>query len=113
MTEIVSTQLLDDIREILIASRQTVVQSVNSEMVLCYWQIGRVIVEDEQQGQGRAEYGKGQLKQLSQSLQAEFGKGFDASNLRNMRQFYLTFPICDSVRHKLSWTQYRTLMRAN
>ncbi len=111
MTEIVPSQLLDDICEILIASRQTVVQSVNSAMVLCYWQIGRVIVEDEQKGLGRAEYGKGQLKLLSQSLQAEFGKGFDASNLRNMRQFYLTFPICETLSPKLSWSHYCKAMR--
>jgi len=111
MTEIVPTQLLDDIREILIASRQTVVQSVNSAMVLCYWQIGRLIVEYEQQGQSRAEYGKGQLEQLSQVLRNEFGKGFDITNLRNMRRLYLTFPIRESLTLELSWTHYCKVMR--
>lgn len=65
MTEIFPTQLLDNIREILILSRQNLVQTVNSAMVLCYWQIGQLIVEYEQQGQSRAEYGKGQLYRLN------------------------------------------------
>lgn len=80
-------------------------------MVQTYWEIGRLIVEDEQQGNTRAEFGKGVLKSLSTELTKEFGKGFDASNLRHMRQFYLKFPICDAVRHELSWTHYRTLLR--
>lgn len=68
MTDIIPTQLLHDIRQLLIASRQTVVQAVNSVMVQTYWQIGRLIVEYEQQGQSRAEYGKQQLEHLSQVL---------------------------------------------
>jgi predicted nuclease of restriction endonuclease-like (RecB) superfamily len=86
-------------------------QAVNSAMVQCYWEIGRLIVEHEQHGQTRAAYGKQQLQALSEQLTAEFGKGFDATNLRNMRGFYLCFPNCDAVRHKLSWTHYRTLIR--
>jgi predicted nuclease of restriction endonuclease-like (RecB) superfamily len=80
-------------------------------MVQAYWHIGRLIVEDEQQGQQRATYGKQQLQQLSEQLTREFGKGFDASNLRNMRSFYLCFPNRDALRHKLSWTHYRLLIR--
>jgi hypothetical protein len=110
MTHSIPFQLLDDIRQIVTASRLTVSQTVNSAMVLTYWQVGRLIVEYEQQGQVRAGYGKKLLEQLSQVLQAEFGKGFDVSNLRNMRQFYLTFPNHDSVSHKLSWTHYRRLI---
>jgi predicted nuclease of restriction endonuclease-like (RecB) superfamily len=110
MTDSIPLQLLDDIRQLLTTSRLAVAQTVNSAMVLTYWQIGRLIVEYEQQGQVRAEYGKKQLEQLSKTLQTEFGKGFDVSNLRNMRQFYLTFPIHDSVSHKLSWTHYRRLI---
>lgn len=103
--------LFSDIAVIVQQVRQQVQQAVNSAMVQCYWQIGRLIVEHEQQGQARAAYGKQQLQALSEYLTAEFGKGFDASNLRNMRSFYLCFPNCDAVSHKLSWTHYRKLIR--
>jgi len=92
-------------------ARQQVQQAVNSAMVQCYWQIGRLIVEHEQQGQARAAYGKQQLQALSEQLTAEFGKGFDASNLRNMRRFYLTFQIQETVSLKLSWSHYNLLSR--
>ena len=92
-------------------ARNQVRQSVNSAMVQSYWQIGRLIVEQEQQGESRAAYGKQQLQQLSKQLTERLGKGFDVGNLRNMRQFYLTFPIHDAVRSELSWTHYRALMR--
>ena len=82
-------------------------------MVQSYWQIGKIIVEQEQQGQERAEYGAQQLKQLSHALTKRLGKGFDVTNLRNMRRFYLVFPIRDAVRPELSWTHYRTLIRVD
>lgn len=106
----IQSQLLQDIRQILNVARQSVVRAVNSTMVQTYWHIGRLIVEDEQQGQRRAEYGKQQLEQLSKSLRMEYGKGFDITNLRNMRKFYLMFPIQDAVRLELSWTHYRKVM---
>jgi predicted nuclease of restriction endonuclease-like (RecB) superfamily len=109
--EATNHQLLSDIRQIIEQARQRIYQTVNSEMVQAYWHIGRLIVEDEQQGQQRAAYGKQQLQQLSEHLTREFGKGFDASNLRNMRSFYLCFPNRDALRHKLSWTHYRLLIR--
>lgn len=74
-------------------------------------QIGYMIVEVEQQGQSRAEYGKALIKELSQSLTTEFGKGFDVSNLRHMRSVYLAFPKHDALRRELSWTHYRSLYR--
>jgi predicted nuclease of restriction endonuclease-like (RecB) superfamily len=86
-------------------------QAVNSVMVQSYWEIGRLIVEDEQQGESRAEYGKQQLQQLSQQLTERLGKGFDITNLRKMRTFYQAFPIRDALRLELSWTHYRTLLR--
>ena len=89
MDKLITTALLDDIRHLLTGVRQTLVQTVNTVMVQTYWQVGRLIVEHEQQGQARAEYGKQVLAQLAQNLTTEFGKGFDASNLRNMRRFYL------------------------
>lgn len=78
-------------------------------MVTAYWEIGRLITEDELKWE-RAEYGKQVLKKLSQKLTAEFGKGFDESNLRYMRLFFKTFPICDTLRHELSWSHYRRLI---
>lgn len=94
-------------------ARQQVQRSVNTAMVQTYWHIGRVIVEDEQQGQSRAAYGAQQLQHLSQQLTDAFGKGFDARNLRNMRGFYMTYPIWNAVRTELSWTHYRVLLRVD
>ena len=84
---------------------------VNTEMVVCYWQIGRLIVEEEQRGKTRAIYGKGLIKELSTKLSLEFGRGFDKSNLWNMRAFFLCFPKIDALRRELSWTHYRLLLR--
>ncbi|HED08135.1 MAG TPA: DUF1016 family protein, partial [Ignavibacteria bacterium] len=103
------------IQSILENSRKRVIQNVNFEMVQAYWKIGEIIVEEEQKGKTRAKYGKYLLKELSNKLTNEFGKGFDETNLRNMRGFYKAFPIRDAVRHELdvklrtelSWTHYR------
>jgi len=111
MLELIAPQLLEAIREVLYLSRSHLQQTVNSSMVQAYWQVGQLIVEQEQRGVQRAAYGKQQLEQLSKKLQSEFGKGFDISNLRNMRKFYHTFPIQDAVRPELTWTHYRTLLR--
>lgn len=108
---VATPDLHQGIRQLLLSARAQVRQAVNSAMVQTYWHIGRMIVEDEQAGQARAQYGARVLTELGQRLSEEFGKGFDASNLRNMRQFYTTFPIRDAVRHELSWTHYRSLIR--
>jgi DUF1016 N-terminal domain len=79
--------------------------------VQAYWEIGREIVEEEQRGRDRADYGKQLLKSLSIQLINEFGKGFDESNLRYIRLFYKAFPIRDALRHELSWTHYRLLSK--
>jgi predicted nuclease of restriction endonuclease-like (RecB) superfamily len=79
-----------------------------------YWHIGRRIVQEEQQGQERAEYGTFLIRELSKSLSAEFGKGFALANLKNFRQFYLTFPELEksyALRSQLTWTHYRLIMR--
>ncbi|KAF5429342.1 Protein of unknown function (DUF1016), partial [Candidatus Methanomarinus sp.] len=88
------------IRDILGKARSAVYRSINFTMVLAYWNIGKVIVDDEQHGKERAEYGKALIKELSLRLTKEYGKGFDESNLRNIRKFYLTFPNCDALRHE-------------
>ncbi len=106
-----SGQLFAEIRQILIGARQTAYKAVNFAMVTAYWNIGRLIVEDEQQGSTRAEYGKAVLADLSVRLTEEFGKGFTEANLRNMRQFYQCFPNCYALRSELTWTHYRLLIR--
>jgi predicted nuclease of restriction endonuclease-like (RecB) superfamily len=111
MKHLINTNLVDNIRQLLITARQSMVQAVNSTMVQTYWHIGRLIVEDEQKGQERAGYGVQQLENLAKALQVEFGKGFDITNLRNMRRFYLAYPIRDALRLELGWTHYRTLIR--
>ena len=99
------------IRDIIESARLNVFRVVNSTMVYTYWEIGRVIVEEEQKGKERAEYGLNLLKMLSIKLTKEFGRGFDESNLRNIRQFYILFPNRDALRNELSWTHYRLLIR--
>ena len=99
------------IRAIIENARNNIAHAVNTEMVIAYWHIGREIVEEEQKGKTRADYGKRLLETLSERLAEEFGSGFHASNLWNMRQFYQTYPILDAVRRELSWTHYRILMR--
>ena len=105
------SSLADAIATQIEQARGQLRQTVNSVMVQSYWNIGRLIVEDEQQGESRAEYGKQQLQQLSQQLTERLGKGFDITNLRKMRTFYQAFPIRDALRLELSWTHYRTLLR--
>jgi len=83
-------------------------------MVEAYWKIGKRIVEEEQQGKGRAGYGANLIKDLSKQLTTDFGKGFSAANLANFRQFYLTFPTNEkfyALRRELTWTHYRLIMR--
>lgn len=108
---IVDKSLLNNIKILLESSRQQLQQTVNTAMVQTYWHIGRLIVEEEQNGNNRAEYGKQQLLILSEELTKDFGKGFDARNLRNMRQFYRCFPKWQTVSTELSWSHYVRLMR--
>ncbi len=103
--------LIDTITSIIEQARHHVRQSVNSAMVQSYWEIGRLIVEHEQQGEKRAAYGKAQLQHISTQLSARLGKGFDVTNLRNMRSFYLAFPIRETVSLELSWSHYNRLSR--
>lgn len=99
-----------EIKKILTNARDKVYQTANFTMVEAYWQIGKSIVK-EQNGKERAEYGTGLLKELSKQMTQDFGRGFTVANLKNMRQFYLTFPNGYALRSELSWTHYRLLMR--
>ena len=105
--------LLNALRGIIAESRRQVLRTVDTVQVQTYWQIGRHIVEFEQGGEARAVHGRALLIRLADSLTREFGKGFDASNLRYMRLFYHAFPNCDALRHELSWTHYRLLQRVD
>lgn len=98
------------ISSILSTARNKAYAAVNFAMVEAYWEIGHSIVE-EQGGEERAKYGDALIEGLATKLTADFGKGFGVANLRNMRQFYLSFPIRDALRSELSWTHYRRLMR--
>ncbi|KTD57882.1 PDDEXK nuclease domain-containing protein [Legionella shakespearei] len=104
-------ELLIEIRSILNQARTQLQQTVNHTMVQTYWNVGRLIVEHEQKGKSRSDYGQQQIKALSEQLRQEFGKGFNERNLRNMRSFYLLYPIWQTVSAKLSWSHYCALLR--
>ena len=115
-------EILSDIQNILNQARQKAYQSINLAMVQAYWLIGKRIVEEDQQGETRAVYGKALLKTLSSQLNGEFGKGFSVDNLQNMRLFYLEFSNYETVSRnlktinsespnfKLSWSHYLMLI---
>ncbi len=103
--------LLGQLRILIQEARQQALRAVDAVQVRTCWEVGRHIVEFEQGGVDRAAYGARLLPQLAGRLTTEYGKGFDASNLRYMRLFYQAFPKCDALRHELSWTHYRTLLR--
>lgn len=111
MNDLPITVLLDNLRELIISGRQKALRAVDVVQVQTCWELGRHIVEFEQGGSGRAEFGARLLPRLAKELTSDFGKGFDASNLRYMRLFYKAFPICDALSHELSWTHYRLLLR--
>lgn len=108
-----NNNFVSDIKQILQTARNKAYSVVNSTMVEAYWLIGRRIVKEEQQGKERAKYGKEILKTLAKELSSEFGKGFDERELRRIRQFYLFFPIRDTLRPELSWSHYRLLIRVS
>ncbi len=103
--------LYSDVRNIIEAARANAYRAVNITMVKAYWNIGRAIVEEEQKGGNRAEYGTFLVENISATLSEEYGKGFDKTNLWNMIRFYRQFPILDALRQELSWTHYRILLR--
>lgn len=105
------TTLYDDIRAIIINTRNTIYKAVNTGILEANWKIGRRIVEEEQAGASRAEYGQRVINDLAEKLSVEFGRGFDARELRRYGQFYLLFPKWDALRPELTWTHYRTLIR--
>jgi predicted nuclease of restriction endonuclease-like (RecB) superfamily len=105
--------LHQEVRAILHDARRRAARNVNAEMVRAYWQIGQTIVEHEQKGKGRADYGQRLIESLAERLTVEFGRGFTTTNLKYMRQFHLTFPIRHALGDELSWTHYRLLLKVD
>jgi hypothetical protein len=101
------------VAELLKQARKSIVTSVNRTMVLTYFEVGRMIVEEEQSGKERAEYGEKLIPELSERLLSEFGKGFSVTNLKQMRSFYLLYSKGQTLsdEFKLSWSHYLILMR--
>lgn len=102
---------ISDIKHIIDTSRANAVRSVNFCRVQMYWHIGRRIVEEEQGGKARAEYGKALIKNLAKQLEAEYGSGFSYRQLNFSRQFYHEYPKVNALRSQLNWTQYRALIQ--
>jgi predicted nuclease of restriction endonuclease-like (RecB) superfamily len=102
--------IVSQIKELLVKSRSAISHEINNTHVKTYWEIGRIIVEYEQKGNIKAEYGKKLLPELSKRLTRELGPGFSRSNLQNMRNFYLEYPICQTPSGKLSWSHYCELL---
>lgn len=108
---LIKPELIQHIQGIIASATERAVRSVDTERVLMYWQIGRVIFEEEQQGQERAGYGEFLIKNLAQIFEPQYGSGFSYRHLHLFRQFYRTFPIVNALRSQFSWTHYRTLIR--
>lgn len=113
--EIERKDIFVDIKNIIEVSKKKIVSSINSTITTTYFLIGKRIVEEEQGGVERAEYGKNLIKNLSKKLTENYGKGFSERNLEQMRKFYLTYSISQTVsaEFKLSYSHYLTLMRIN
>ena len=111
---IANVSFITEIKDIITRGRQKAYSAINTAMVEAYWLIGRRIVEEEQGGTSRAEYGKQILKELSAELTKEFGKGFSVGSLYYYRQFYTTFPeIFATPWRILSWSHYKRLMQVS
>lgn len=102
--------LVSEIRSIIETSRSNAIRSVDFCRVQMYWQIGRRIVEEEQGGSARAEYGKSLIKNLAKELEPEFGSGFGKRQLDYSKKFYLEFPIVHTLYAQLNWSQYKWLL---
>ena len=103
-------EMIEQIKQVMMQARANVAQTVNNELIAAYWNIGRIIVEHEQENNERADYGKQTLKELSKALTKELGKGFSVSNIYNMRPFYPTYQKFQTVSGKLSWSHYCELL---
>ncbi|MCT4616497.1 MAG: PDDEXK nuclease domain-containing protein [Marinifilaceae bacterium] len=106
----ISKNFVTQIKELITEAQANAVRAVNNQRVLLYWNIGKHIVEEEQNGEERANYGSFLIKTLAEELQKDFGSGFSFRQLNFCRQFYISFPIVNALRSQLNWTQYRLLL---
>lgn len=114
MVPVYNPGVIQEIKQIVTQARQKTYAAINSAMVEAYWQLGKRIVEEEQQGKGRADYGTQLVKMLSKELTSEFGKGFSVGSLYYFRQFYNTFPeIFATPWRILTWSHYKRLMQVS
>ena len=114
LTTIEEKQFYEDVRKILVEARERAYSSASAIMTQAYWNIGKRIIEQEQNGERKAKYGSYLIKNLSKELSDEFGTGFSVANLRNCRQIYLAFPQGSygySMLTKIPWSHLRTIMR--
>lgn len=107
---LINQSIIPDIKAIIATAKDKAIRAVDTERTLMYWQIGKRIFEEEQQGKNRAEYGTYLIKFLSEQLQPEYGSGYSVRQIQWYRQFYRTFPIASALRTQLSWTQYKLLL---
>ena len=111
LIHIKTDNILDDARKIIESARTNAVRSVDFSRVQMYWNLGRRIFEDEQEGKERADYGTYLIKKLATNLEAEYGSGFSERQLKFCRQFYKVYPIGNALRSQLNWSQYRALIQ--
>ena len=110
MLEKNKAEMIQEIKDVILSNRKKVAYEVNNTMLYAYWNVGRIIVENEQNGSIKAEYGKQIMKELSKELRKILGSGFSVSNLFNMRKLYITYPKFQTVSGKLSWSHYCELL---
>ena len=106
-----TSNIIEDARTIINSTRSSAVRSVDFCRVQMYWNLGKRIFEEEQQGKERADYGTYLIKNLASTLESEYGSGFGVRQLEQSRQFYRIYPIANALRSQLNWTQYRLLIQ--
>jgi len=111
MNDIISNQFVNDIRQLILNAQQNAVRAIDKERVILYWKIGERLFVEEQNGKERADYGTYLTNRLSAELSQEFGTGFSVRQLEFCRQFYRIFPIANTLRSQLNWSQYRLLIQ--
>lgn len=113
MNQLYQHSFYQNIRDLIVHARKQSYRAVNAVMLKAYWNIGRLIVEEEQEGKARAIYGRNLIPTLSKQLAKDFGKGFNSRNLHYMCAFYRNFSNLNAVRSELTWTHYRSVPKAN
>jgi predicted nuclease of restriction endonuclease-like (RecB) superfamily len=108
---LINQAIITDIKGFIVQSKDNAIRAIDHQRTLMYWHIGQRIFEEEQDGKDRADYGKYLTEFIARELEPEFGSGFSKRQIELFRQFYRTFPIANSLRSQLSWTQYKFLIR--